>query len=116
MLVWNNFFLSDSEATAEVSEAHRQHLPGVYPDESGVTEVNDGVLTKLHRREQEVVQNAMLYTVDLRKYSTVYNYDAETYPKLLSTNPKIVEVEEEKRFSPHYLTPKRRIVRCSTSM
>lgn len=97
VLVWNSFFLSDSEVTAEVNRAYYQHLPDAYPNESSVAEVNEGVLSRLHRREQEVVQNLLLYTVALRKYYAVYNYNAETYPKLLNTFPKIVEVEEEQR-------------------
>lgn len=97
VLVWNSFFLSDSAATAEVNKAYSEYLPEAYPDESTVAEVNEGVLAKLHRREQEVVQNSLLYTVALRKYYTAYNYNAETYPKLLNTFPKIVEVSEEQR-------------------
>lgn len=96
-LVWNSFFLSDSEVTTEVNRAYYQYLPDVYPDEASVGEVNEGVLLKLHRREQEVVQSHLLYTVALRKYYTAYNYNAETYPKLLNTFPKIVEVEEGQR-------------------
>lgn len=97
VLVWNSFFLSDSEVTAEVNRAYHEYLPDAYPNESSVAEVNEGVLSKLHRREQEVVQNLLLYTVALRKYYTAYNYNAETCPKLLNTFPKIVEVSEEKR-------------------
>lgn len=97
VLVWNSFFLSDSKAVAEVNNAYHQYLPDAYPNESSVAEVNEGVLSKLHRREQEVVQNLLFYTIVLRKYLTVYNYNAETYPKLLNTFPKIVEVEEKKR-------------------
>lgn len=97
VLVWNSFFLSDSAVTAEVNRAYHEYLPDAYPDESTVEEVNEGVLFKLHRREQEVVQNLLLYTVGIRKYYTAYNYNAETYPKLLNTFPKIVEVAEEKR-------------------
>jgi len=97
VLVWNSFFLSDSPVTAEVNRAYHECLPDAYPEESTVEQVNEGVLTKLHRREQEVVQNLLLYTVSLRKYYTEYNYNAEMYPKLLNTFPKIVEVSEEKR-------------------
>lgn len=97
VLVWNSFFLSDSAVTAEVNRAYHEYLTDVYPDESTVEEVNKGVLSKLHRREQEVVQNSLFYTVGIRKYYTVYNYNTEMYPKLLNTFPKIVEIPEEKR-------------------
>lgn len=97
VLVWNSFFLSDSAVTTEVNRAYHECLPEAYPDESTVGEVNEGVLSKLHRREREVVQNPLLYTVGIRKYYTAYNYNAETYPKLLNTFPKVVEVPEEQR-------------------
>lgn len=97
VLVWNSFFLSDSPATVEVNRAYSEYFPDAYPSELSVAEVNEGVLAKLHRREQEIVQNSLLYTVALRKYYTAYNYNVGTYPKLLNTFPKIVEVPEEKR-------------------
>lgn len=97
VLVWNSFFLSDSAVTAEVNNAYHEYLPEAYPNESSVAEVNEGVLAKLHHREREVVQDPLLYSVALRKYYTAYNYDAETYPKLLNTYPKVVEVPEEQR-------------------
>lgn len=97
VLIWNSFFLKDSAVTAEVNRAYHEYLPDAYPDESTIEEVNKGVLSKLHRREQEVVQNLLLYTVALRKYYTAYNYNAETYPKLLNTFSKIAEVSDEKR-------------------
>jgi len=97
VLVWNSFFLSNSAVTIEVNKAYSEYLPDVYSNESSIAEVNEGVLAKLHRREQEVIQNPLFYTVALRKYYTVYNYNAETYPKLLNTFPKIAEVPEEQR-------------------
>ncbi|MFA5942124.1 MAG: class I SAM-dependent methyltransferase [Candidatus Paceibacterota bacterium] len=97
ILVWNSFFQDDSSVTAEINNAYHEFLPDVYPDESTVNNVNEGVLLKLNHREQEVVANPLFYPIYLRKYLTVYNYDDQTYPKLLNTFPKIVEVEEEKR-------------------
>lgn len=97
VLVWNSFFQSDSPATVEVNRSYREFLPNFYPKESIVAEVNDGVLSKLNLREQEVAQNPLFCTVFLRKYLKIYHYDDQTYPKLLNTFPKIVEVEKEKR-------------------
>lgn len=97
VLVWNSFFQSDSPATTEVNNAYREFLPDIYPEESVVTNVNKGVLSKINCREQEVIANPLFYLVFLKKYLTTYNYDDQTYPKLLNTFPKIVEVEEEKR-------------------
>lgn len=97
VLVWNSFFLSDSEVTAEVNRAHHQYLPDAYPSALSVAEVNEEALSRLHRREQEVVQNLSFYTIALRKYLTVYKYDDQTYPKFLNTFPKIFGAEEAKR-------------------
>lgn len=97
VLVWNSFFQGDSPATVDVNKAYRECLPEIYPEESIIADVNDGVLSKLNRREQEVVANPLFYPVFLRKYLTTYKYDGETYPKLLNTFPKVVEVENEKR-------------------
>lgn len=97
VLVWNSFFQSDSPATIEVNNAYREFLPDIYPEESIIADVNEGVLSKLNRREQEVVSTLLFYPVFLNKYLTLYNYDSQTYPKLLNTFPKIVEIEKEKR-------------------
>jgi protein-L-isoaspartate O-methyltransferase len=97
ILVWNSFFQSDSPAAADVNAAYHDFLPDVYPKESIITNVNEGVLSKLNRREQEVIANPLFCPVFLRKYLTTYNYDHQTYSKLLNTFPKIVEIEEEKR-------------------
>jgi len=99
VLVWNSFFQSDSPATIDINKAYREYLPEVYPEESIVADVNKGVLSKLNRREQEVVANPLFYPVFLRKYLTTYNYDEQTYPKLLNTFPKVVEVENKKRMA-----------------
>lgn len=97
VLVWNSFFQSNSQATAQVNHAYCEFLPDIYPEESSIDSVNEGVLSKLNRREQEIAKNSLFYPVFLRKYLITYNYDDQTYPKLLNTFPKIVEVEEEKR-------------------
>lgn len=97
VLVWNSFFQSDSLVMAEVNKAYREYLPDVYPEESKVADVNEGVISKLNQRERDVIANPMFCPVFLRKVITRYNYDKETYPKLLNTFPKVVEVEEEKR-------------------
>lgn len=54
-------------------------------------------MSKLNCREQEVVSNSLFYPVFLRKYLAIYNYNEQTYPQLLNTFPKIVEIEKEKR-------------------
>jgi protein-L-isoaspartate O-methyltransferase len=97
VLVWNSFFQSDSPATSEVNQAYNEFLPDAYPEESRISEVNKGVLSKLNRREREITENPLFYPVFLRKYLTTYNYDWETFPKLLNTFPKVVEVEEARR-------------------
>jgi len=97
VLVWNSFFLSNTKVTEEVNAAFHHHLPDEYPRGSTVPEVNEMVLSKLHRREQEIVVNESFYTTTLRKYYAVYNYNATTYPKFLNTFPKIAEVESGRK-------------------
>lgn len=97
VLVWNSFFQSNSQVMAKVNHAYCEFLPDVYPEESSIEGVNEGVLSKLNRREQEIVQNPLFYPIFFKKYLTTYNYDDQTYPQLLNTFPKIVEVEEKKR-------------------
>lgn len=97
VLVWNSFFQSDAPATHEVNKAYHEFLPEVYPEVSQVTSVNKGVFSKLNSREQEVVQNSQFSTVFLEKHLTVYQYNEKTYPQLLNTFPKIVEVEKGRR-------------------
>lgn len=95
VLVWNSFFQSDSEATSEVNKAYKDFLPDVYRD--GLGKVNEGVLAKLNGREKELYDNPLFYVFYSRKFLTVYNYDNETYPKLLNTFPKVTEVDDERK-------------------
>ncbi len=97
VLVWNSFFQSDTQVTAEVNAAYRGLLPEVYPEDAAISDVNRSVLDKLHRREQEVVGNTTFYTTFIRKYLSAYRYDEVTYLKLLNTYPKIVGIEDGRR-------------------
>lgn len=97
VLVWNSFFQSNSIVTAEVNDAYRKFLPDVYSEKADINDVNNGVLSKLNRREQEVVGNPLFYPVFLKQYLNTYNYNDQTYSKLLNTFPKIIGAEEEKR-------------------
>ena len=38
-----------------------------------------------YMRQQEIVQNPLFYPIFFKKYLTTYNYDDQTYPKLLNT-------------------------------
>jgi len=97
VLVWNGFFQSDSPATIEVNSVYHEILSDIYPGELNVAGVNEIAFSTLNQREQEINQNPLFYPVFLRKYLISYNYDEQTYPKLLNTFPKIVEIEEQKR-------------------
>jgi protein-L-isoaspartate O-methyltransferase len=96
-LVWNSFFQSNTPVTEEVNAAYRELLPEVYPDDAAIETVNQAVLEKLHGREREVLGNSTFYTTFLRKYPVSYRYDAESYPKLLNTYPKVIGVEGGRR-------------------
>lgn len=97
VLVWNYFFQSDSPATDAVNNVYHELLTDAYPERKDTAEVNEEVFSILCRREQRVIQNSLFYPAFLRKYLTGYNYNAETYPKLLNTYPRVVKVEEQKR-------------------
>jgi protein-L-isoaspartate O-methyltransferase len=97
ILVWNSFFQSDSRVTGEVNKISHEILPELYPPESNVPAVNEKVLSKLRRREREVCQSSDLTPFFLKRYLVNYNYDFSTYPKLLHTYPKIVEIKEGKK-------------------
>ncbi len=97
ILVWNSFFQSDSKVTREVNRVSHEVLPELYPPDSNISAVNEKVLAKLRRREQEVCQIPGLSPFFLKKYSVNYNYDSVTYSKFLHTYPKIVELERSKK-------------------
>jgi len=95
VLVWNSFFQSNSPVAQEVNAVYEEVLPDVYPP-SG-KDVNASVLSKLNGREKEIHDSDLFYIHFLRKYVTLCNYDAETYPKLLNTFPKIIKTDEKRR-------------------
>lgn len=97
VLVWNWFFQSDSPATAAVNNVYHELLNDAYPERKNTAEVNEGVFSILCKREQRIIQNSLFYPAFLRRYLTEYNYNAATYPKLLSTYPRVMKVEEQKR-------------------
>lgn len=97
VLVWNSFFQSDSQVTQEVNKASHEILPELYPPDPDVSVVNEKVLSKLRKREQEICQSPDLAPFFLKRYLVNYNYDSVTYPKLLHTYPKIVEVKEDRK-------------------
>ncbi len=94
-LVWNSFFQSDSPATQKINQLYQELLPDVYPKTDD--DVNISVLNKLVTREKEINESDLFYIHFLRKYISIWNYDADTYPKLLNTFPKIIKVEEKRR-------------------
>lgn len=97
VLVWNWFFQTNSPAVAVVNKVYHEFLSDVYPGQMGVAEVNEDTFSTLVQREREVVQNPLFFPVFLKKYLVEYNYNAQTYPKLLNTFPKVIEVEEQRR-------------------
>ena len=97
VLVWNWFFQSDSPAVVAVNRVYHEFLADAYPGQKNAAEVNEEIFSILCRREQRVIQNSLFYPVFLKKYLVAYNYDAETYPKLINTFPRVLKVEEQKR-------------------
>ena len=97
VLVWNWFFQSDSPATDAVNDVYHELLTDAYPEQKNTAEVNEEILSILCRREQRIIQNTLFYPAFMRKYLIEYNYNADTYPKLLNTYPRVMKVEEQKR-------------------
>lgn len=94
VIVWNSFFQSQDPVVAEINALYSRILSEVYETSSGV---NEAVLAKLRNREIELMQNEHFVVYDLRRYVVVYHYDSETYPNLLNTFPKIINLEDIKR-------------------
>jgi len=97
ILAWNYFFQTDLPVTIEVNRVYYEFLSDIYPGQKGVHRVNEKVFSVMTRREQRIIQNPLFYPVFMRKYLIKYNYNAETYPKLLNTFPKVIAVKEEQR-------------------
>lgn len=97
VLAWNWFFQSNSPAATVVNKIYHELLSDVYPGQMDAARINEETFSTLTQREREVIQNPLFYPVFLKKYLTEYNYDAQTYPKLLNTFPKVIEVEEQRR-------------------
>lgn len=97
VLAWNWFFQSNSPAVAAVNSVYHELLSDVYPGQMDAARVNEDTFSTLTQREREVIQNPLFYPVFLKKYLVVYNYNAQTYPKLLNTFPKVIGVEEQRR-------------------
>lgn len=95
VIVWNSFLQSDSPVVSKVNSAYQELLPDIYPLNN--IDVNEAALMKLSKREKEIHESSLFYMYYLKKYLTVYNYDGNTYPKLLNTYPKIIKLEEERR-------------------
>jgi len=98
VLVWNSFFQSDSPVTIEVNSAYRESLADIYPEELTVAGINEGIRSKLNRREQEVITSPLFRVAFSKQYSIACNFDGQTYPRLLNTFPKIAAIEEARRF------------------
>lgn len=97
VLAWNYFLQAKTPVTAAVNEVYHQLLSDVYPGQMDVQKVNEGVFSVFTRREQRIIQNPLFYSAFMKKYLVEYNYDANTYPKLLNTYPKVVGVKEDRR-------------------
>lgn len=97
VLVWNYFFQAYSPTTRAVNKVYHELLSDVYPGQKGIHEVNEEVFSVMTRREQQIIQNPLFYTIFMRKYLVNFNYNAETYPNLLNTYPKIIGLETERR-------------------
>ncbi|MCL2860261.1 MAG: class I SAM-dependent methyltransferase [Oscillospiraceae bacterium] len=97
VIVWNSFMQSDSDVVSRIDELYQKHLPDVYPSTSSTSEVNSNVIAKLTKRIGELVANPEFQVVYLNEYVTAYEYDKDTYPKLLNTFPKIINIANKEQ-------------------
>ena len=94
VLFWNSFCRENSEIMREIDEVYARNLSETYERKS---DVNRGVLDKVIKREQELIQNEYFYVSALKRYKTEYQYNADSYVALLNTYPKIIKLEAEVR-------------------
>jgi len=92
VIVWNSFMQSDTDVASEIDRLYHKHLPDIYSSVSSANEVNKNVIAKLTKRIEELVANSEFQVVYLNEYTVAYEYDANTYPKLLNTFPKIINI------------------------
>ena len=97
VVVWNSFMQSDTSVVSKIEELYHKHLPDIYPSISSTSEVNSNVIAKLTKRIGELVANPEFQVVYLSEYATAYEYDEDTYPKLLNTFPKIINIADTKQ-------------------
>ncbi len=94
VLVWNSFLQCDEPVNRAINNLYTEMLPDVYPPSD--RDVNEGVLAKLAGREREIQEDNRFVLWFLKRYMTVYRYDAKSYPALLNTYPKIIKLEESR--------------------
>ena len=94
VLYWNSFCRENSPIMREIDEVYARNLSATYERKS---DVNRGVLDKVIKREQELIQSEYFYISALKRYRTEYQYDSDSYVALLNTYPKIIKLSSEVR-------------------
>lgn len=94
VLFWNSFCRENSQVMREIDEVYAKNLFDTYERKA---DVNSGVLDKVIKREQEIIQNEYFYISALKRYKTEYKYDSDTYVALLNTYPKIIKLKPDVR-------------------
>ncbi len=95
--VWNSFLKAENTTTKEIEDLYQKWLPDIYAPKT-TKEVNEGVLNKLNGRIAQIAHNPYFNLIFLNRYLTHYNYDEKTYPQLLKTFPKIIDIgDDDKR-------------------
>lgn len=94
VLYWNSFCRENSPIMKEIDEVYARNLSATYERRS---DVNRGVLDKVIKREQELIQSEYFYISALKRYRTEYHYDADSYVALLNTYPKIIKLSSDVR-------------------
>ena len=94
VLFWNSFCRENTEIMKQIDEVYARNLSDTYEKKA---DVNSGVLDKVVKREQELIENELFYISVLKRYKTEYHYNFDSYVALLNTYPKIIKLDSKTR-------------------
>jgi ubiquinone/menaquinone biosynthesis C-methylase UbiE len=95
VLIWNNFLQNKSKLTTQLGKLYNKYLSDIYPDNND--DINEKVINKSERRMKEMFDHTKFLVCFSKRYFSLYHYDKTTYPKLLSTFPKISNIDSNRR-------------------
>ena len=97
VVVWNSFLQHQSAVSDAIVDIYSSNLSDIYPGDNDAKTVNQSALRKVDSRVNSIVSDHRLETIFLKRYLSVYRYNAVTYPKFLATYPKIINLDDARR-------------------